>query len=119
MSWNLRSPQSFPAHFSRIMLEAVAHEGRSVLFGSYRDHANAKHVAQQFRHFRWCIRQQPEIVPKLAVLETTFDFRLSSEEEYINLERWLVLYLTAQPTKLSQFVNLNPHLVPLILSEGA
>lgn len=117
MTWHVRSPQSFPAHFPRILAEAIRFENRSILFGSYKSHGEANAVAAHFRHFRWCLRQQPGVMPRLSALESTYQFRLSrTHEEAIVADqaKWIVLYLTATPTKLSQFVNLNPHLSEII-----
>lgn len=119
MPWSLRSPQSFPAHFGRTLIEATTHEGRAILFGSYRGEAEADAVAEQFRHFRWCLRKQPGISPHLSRLEDNYQFRLAKDREYLATERWFILYLTATPDRVGQLVALNPHLASLIASEQA
>lgn len=114
MTWHLRSPQSFPAHFGRVILEAVAHEGRPVLFGSYRELKLARSVSNDFRQYRWCLRQQPQILPKLSQIESIYQLRLQTDRSYIATDRWFIVYLTAQPTKFTQLVNLNPHLAEIV-----
>lgn len=120
MTWHLRSPQSFPAHFSRILREAIAFQNRPILFGSYRTHGEANVIAANFRHFRWCLRQQPGIMPHLSALESAYQFRLSRTHESGGFDHpWVILYLTAMPTKLSQLVDLNPHLAEIISAEAS
>lgn len=110
MAWKPRSPQSFPAHFARTMIEAVTHCDRPIPFGSYRTEKEAKIVAERFRHYRWCLRDQPTIQPSLTNLELDYQFRLSKEQSHA----WHVLYITASVDRVRAMETLNPHLQPLI-----
>lgn len=114
MGWKLRPITSFPAHFGRILVEAVTFSPRPVLFGSYKSNDEARAIIEDFRYFRWCLRKEPLAAPALSQAEASFQFRLSREYHYDPIKRWTVLYLTATPDRLGEMETLNPHLGSLI-----
>ena len=110
MGWTYRDIQTFPALYANTMIKAAAHLGEPVLFASCDSFKTAESETARFRHFRWCLRQHPDVSPHLSSLEERYQFRFSND-------CWggiVGVYLKATPTQLSELVDLNPHLAPII-----
>jgi hypothetical protein len=110
MSWTYRDIQTFPALYGNTMLLAAAHLGEPVLFNSFNSFKQAEAETARFRHYRWCLRQHPEVNPHLSSLEERYQFRFSNDC-YGGI---VGVYLKATPTQLSTLIDLNPHLAPVI-----
>ena len=83
------------------------------ILGGFTQLAKAKTYAEKFRHLKWCIRQDATIKPDLNLLLHKFNFRTSIHMDTLGF----ILYLTARPTKLSDFVEHNPELAEELLIE--
>lgn len=113
MAWKYRDIATFPARFPEAMREAVASLNTPILFNAYGSKSSADAVASSFRHFRWCLRQQPGHNTVLGSYENMFNFRTYTEESLGIVS----LFILAQPTKLSELAALNPHLAPIVARE--
>ena len=112
MSWYYRRPQMFPAVYLNTLRNAANHPTVPQVLGS----GMVKEIevlAEKFRWFRWCIRQEPMAYRELTNILETFDIRASTEI----FGAGAMLYITARPTKVSEFILLNPELSAEILLE--
>lgn len=109
MTWKPRQPQSFPARYRRAMVEAVATPGSFILLMSGETTAVAAD-AEEFRYFRWCVRQNPLSDSVLTDYLRRFQFRTSTDR----VGGSAALYLTATTAKVADLAGLNPHLADLI-----
>lgn len=106
MAWPKRLPASFPRRYREAMQEAIRMSGIPITFSFCTNNIDAEKDADSFRHYRWCIRQNPNADPELTTWEREWRFRLSNHDN--------VLYLTAMPAR--DLSALNPHLAGLIQS---
>jgi hypothetical protein len=113
LGWHYKLPQSFPAYFSLALKTAVIHPDHPVVLGSYRSDVEASSVAERFRWYRWCIRKEPSAARELYMLLETYDFRTFMQTDEVGI----LLSLIAQPTKLSEFMRLNPQLAETLLRD--
>jgi hypothetical protein len=111
MGWYYKPPQSFPATFVLSLRNAAAAPDTSIILASTSDIVEAKSIAEKFRYFRWCIRSEPTASSDLSEILDTFDVRTIIKHDAVGY----ILYLTARPTKLSEFIRLNPDLAAQIL----
>lgn len=109
MTWKPRQLTSFPARFRRTMVEAAASPGTFILLMSG-DRSTVADDAEDFRYFRWCIRQSPLADSILTDYLRRFQFRTSTEKSGASA----ALYLMASPAKVMELEALNPHLADLI-----
>lgn len=109
MTWSYRSPDRFPARFPRALREAAASPTFPVmLFQGPRSEVIAD--AENFRYYRWCLRQKPDHSSELYRILSTHQIRTSTEHR----PEGSVLYVTAQSTRWGDLSGLNPHLADLI-----
>lgn len=109
MSWTYRSPFGFPAYFAETLRKAAANLHQPQLLHSGTS-TGCDGVAEEFRYYRWCLRQKPEVLPALTTIVETFKLRTSRTVS----ETSAALYLTATPTALSDLTTLNPHLSGIV-----
>ena len=112
MAWTYRSPLSFPARYPAALRKAVANLSEPVLLHSGTPE-DVSSDAENFRHYRWCLRQRPDVDKILGSYLELYQFRTSIE----HYPETGLLYLVAKPSKLSVLADLNPHLEDIILSE--
>lgn len=114
MGWHYKTPQTFPATYLDSLRAATSDPGGRVLLASLRDRRDIEVIAERFRHFRWCVRQIPNAHHEIFLLLETHEIRTMIEED--ETIKSFHLWLTAKPTKLSEFVRLNPELAGEVLS---
>lgn len=113
MGWYYKPPSLFPASYLAAMREAAAIPDQPVIFHSAVRRAELDAISERFRWLKWCIRKEPNAVSELYQLLSTYDYRFKTVKDEVG---WL-LYLTAKPTKLSEFIRLNPELSAEVLPQ--
>ncbi len=109
MAWTYRSPFSFPAYFPETLRRAVANLHKPELLYSGTS-IGCDGVAEDFRYYRWCLREKPEVMPMMTAIVTNYKLRTSRTK----FRSQALLYLTATPTAMSDLVTLNPHLERIV-----
>ena len=104
MTWVYKSSKNFPAMYVNALRAAARTPNEKLCIGLYKKASEARSVAEKFRHFRWCIRQEPQ--SELERILEAYEIRTQITNEVWNTG----LYLTAKPKKLSEFERLNPDL---------
>ncbi len=112
MGWYYKSPQKFPAEFTRVLIQASNSPDEAIILGVFNTREELDEFAERFRWFRWCIRKEPDAARQLTSILDSFEVRASSEVE-LNSH---ILRITARPTKVSEFERLNPELTSSIQS---
>lgn len=112
MAWHYKSPQTFPAFYVQTLREATAEPNVPVPLGSYLALSDAEDIAERFRWFRWCIRQTPTPFSDLNLLLEGFEIRSKIHSD----ECGHVVFVTAKPNKLQEFIRLNPELAADVLT---
>jgi hypothetical protein len=113
MSWHYRSPLAFPALFISTLREAAARPDEPIVLASSSRRGDIEALAERFRWFRWCIRQDITIIPGLNYILDNYDVRSSIEQDAVGF----ILFIIAKPTKVSEFIRLNPDLAREILAD--
>ena len=111
MGWHYRPPANFPAVFANVLREAAATPDTPILLHSSANAKDVETIAERFRWFRWCIRQEPTSNVEFYHILEAFDIRTSTEKDAAGI----VLYVTAKPTKISEVVRLNQELASELL----
>lgn len=112
MGWYYRLPQAFPAMYPQIIRSAVMSLNVPQLL-TYGTPKEVAAIAETLRWFRWCVKQDPGASIEFANIFEIFDIRASTSWD----EASVLLYITAKPTKVSEFIRLNPELAGDVLSE--
>lgn len=109
MSWTYRPPTKFDARVSD-MLEAVTNSETQQLNYYFPTKAAAMDRAENFRWFRWCVRQDGAQAGKWYKLEMENDYR--TKVRYHPQSGW---YLSVRciPARLGYMHQLNPWLAEL------
>lgn len=113
MSWHYRSPQSFPALFTMSLQKAAQYPDNFVMISAAPTRAEIDKQAEQFRWFKWCIRQNVTASRSLANILDDHDVRARIKEDDLGF----ILFIIARPTKLSEFIRLNPQLAEEVCQE--
>jgi hypothetical protein len=113
MSWHYRAPQLFPALFVNTLRTAASCPDQSVMLGADNDRHNINLLAEKFRWFKWCVRKRPEAMPDLFKILSTYDVR----SKVFTDKAGSILFVIARPTKVSEFMRLNPELAAQIVPE--
>ncbi len=113
MGWHYRAPSKFPAIFLATLREAALRSPVPVPLGDYVTDKEAQVVAEKFRWFRWCIRKEEGADRELTNILLNFEVRTSVDEDEVGF----ILSVIAKPTKVSEFIRLNPSLAESVLSE--
>lgn len=118
MVWSYRNPNLFPLIFPRGLVQAAASPDEEILLYHATSHSDALGKISSFRHYRWCVAQEPIHDYRLAALVRDFKFRASIKPApaYMTGHSHLV-YLKAQPDEFQALINLNPDLADLIRAE--
>lgn len=111
MSWYYNPPQSFPMYYFATLRQASSRPNNSIIFKSFATHKEALASAEHFRYFRWCIRQDPNANKEMANILSNYEIRTFLTSDAFGH----FLNLIAKPTKLSEFIRLNPELSEQIL----
>lgn len=111
MSWHYRAPNAFPAIYITTLRQAAANPSAPIVFHSSASRADVEIIAERFRWFKWCVKQDESSTELLKILNT-YDIRSLIKEDEVGY----ILWITAKPTKLSEFVRLNPILANEMLS---
>ena len=107
MGWDYKSPKTFPALFSRSLQQAVELSPSKVGIFSTTSEAAAKSFMSNFRHYRWCIRQDPGHDALLGRIELGYQIRTRLKESL----NFYTVELEAKPTRLFDLFESNPWLV--------
>lgn len=113
MSWHYRSPLSFPALYTSALIKAGEWINDYVIVDARATLREAQRLAADFRWFKWCIRQNAGVRSDLFSILDTYDVRTQVREDEIGF----ILLVVARPTKLSEFMRLNPELAEEVLYE--
>jgi hypothetical protein len=113
MPWFYRDPMVFPHSFHDGIFSPIAQLGSPVLLHIAESESEVLDVLERFRWFRWCIKQRPHLNPELYRAVCSHSFRASTS---IQLSKFLI-HITAQPNKVSDFIELNPDLANEILPQ--
>ena len=96
MPWRYSNPMTFPASFHEAFRYCEATGGlESFYLAETKTRGEALAIADRFRHFRWCLRRQPEAHSKLSAIESDYRFR-TSIGTYAGGNRYAIL-LFARP----------------------
>jgi hypothetical protein len=110
MGWHYKPPQVFPAQFFVAIREAVKQPGERVLLARMPDLSDIEAIAENFRYFKWCVKQRPDAHVEMFTALSTYNFRTRTEDELC-----YNLWLTATPNTIAEFSRLNPELAASIL----
>lgn len=113
MSWHYKPPQAWPAIYLRAVREATLDPGSAIILWSSPARSDIDAMAEKFRHFRWCVRKEPLAMKEMTDLLEIYDIRAKIKSD----ELGHILYIIANPTKLSEFARLNPKLANEMLSK--
>jgi len=113
MGWHYKPPQVFPALYLNILREASSAPDVPQLFYSSNSRSEVEVIAERFRHFRWCIRQDPTAHKEMSRILADYDVRATID----TTSSGHLLYVVAKPTKVSEFIRLNPALAEAILPQ--
>ena len=103
---------TFPATMLAQLREAAASPDTTIPLASSPDIIDIQILAERWRYFRWCIRAKFAI-KDLTDICNTYDLRTTIRRDEVGY----ILYLIAKPTKVSEFVRLNPDLAGEILPQ--
>lgn len=112
MGWHYKSPLAFPAAHIASIRSAATNLNEPFILGSFTDIKKANILQEKFRWLKWCVRQEPSITPDLASIISNFDVRTFIQEDK---GFGYILYLIIRPTKVSEFISLNPELAKEVL----
>lgn len=111
MTWTYRPPQLFPARYLFALREAALSPGTPTPLQSS-TLANVTSDAENFRYYRWCVRERPDAHREAYSLVSRNSIRTSvSHSPHSNL---VTLYVTCRPSKALSLLDLNPHLSDII-----
>lgn len=111
MPWHYKHPNTFPAYFGATLKAAHESPNEPFMLGGFSSKSEAEVIAEKIRHYKWCIRQAP-IYDLQPILE---DFNVRT---FIHNDGYaFILYLVVKPTKVSDFISLNPDLAREILKQ--
>lgn len=115
MPWAYRSPLTFPARYPIAIREAVANLQTPILLHSG-EASVVSADAENFRYYRWCLRQNPDVDRTLSSYFSLYQLRTSLDREKSlgPASSIRLLYLTASPHKFTELAELNPDLLALI-----
>ena len=105
MPWTYKPPMNFPAVYGQTIREAVLTEQPAYL-GGFESLGEFKKLAENFRYYRWCVRERPDATREMFLIESSYDIRLSFKKT----EAHILGFVTARRTKLADFTALNPEL---------
>lgn len=116
MGWYYRLPQAFPAMYPQIIRLAVSllNVPQLLTYGTPKEVAS---IAETLRWFRWCVKQDPTAFKEFYNIFESYDIRASTQTEIWHGEFQTLLYITAKPTKVSEFIRLNPEIAGDVLPE--
>lgn len=112
MGWWYKPPSVFPATYLASLRAAASQPGEALPFYSSEAESDCRVVAERFRYFRWCIRKPPIAAQDLYLITEAYELRTKLTQDEVG---W-ILWLTAKPTKLSEFTRLNPELAFEVLA---
>jgi hypothetical protein len=110
MGWHYKSPLAFPALFLTSLREVSACPDEPLVIASG-SKAQVAQIAERFRWFKWCIRQEKGTTFDLSAIIDAYDIRTVIREDEVGH----TLFLIAKAKKLSEFERLNPDLAGEIL----
>jgi hypothetical protein len=110
MGWHYKPPQSFPAQFFAAAREAIKQPGERVLLSRQQERGDVEAIADNFRYFKWCVKQRPDAQQEIYMLLEAYNLRTKIEDE-LGFNLWL----TATPNTIAEFTRLNPELAASIL----
>ncbi len=106
MGWTYRLPSMFAASYLITLRQAAASPETPIILYSSDSRKEVNAIAEKFRYLKWCIRQDLTASKDLSAILETYDVRSKITEDEVGF----ILWITAKPTKLSDFFNLNPDL---------
>jgi len=109
MVWDYRPPLKFDAKVSGMMKAVIASEDQHLNY-YHSTESECRALAEKFRFFRWCVRQDPAMAGDFYPIEMEYDFR--SRVKYHPQSGWH-LSIRAVPARLGYMHSLNPWLADL------
>jgi len=103
---------TFPASVLVAIRQASVFPNEPYMLGGFTQIEKAKRLAEKIRHLRWCVKQDATVTPDLNLIFNKFDLRTSITEDHLGF----ILWITARPTKVSDFIELNPELADEVLA---
>ena len=113
MGWYYRPPANFPAFYPHSLREAALTPSIPTIVAATPTTKEINAIAETYRWFRWCIRSEPMANKELSSILENYEIRTSIETTNLGS----ILYVTAKPTKVSEFIRLNPELAGEVLPE--
>lgn len=109
MAWEYRNPTKHDAKVSAIMKSVLASDDKEISY-FFKTEAECRSLANKFRFFRWCVRQDVSQAGDYYPLEMENDFR--SKVRFHPQSGWY-LSIRAIPARLGYMHALNPWLANL------
>lgn len=109
MTWDYKPPNNFDKAISSALIDTLQ-QSDNTLHIYFHTEAETRSFAAKFRHFRWCVRQQPERAGDYHPLEMQYDYRTKVMH---NSQSGHYLRITAIENRLGYMMELNPWLVSL------
>lgn len=110
MAWEYRNPTKHDARVASIMKAVLASEDQELNYYLPTE-AECRSLANKFRFFRWCVRQDPAMAGDFYQMEMEYDFR--SRVKYHQQSGWHFLSIRAIPARLGYMHSLNPWIADL------
>jgi len=109
MAWDYRPPSKHDAKVSAIMEAVLASDDKQLNYYLPTE-SECRSLAQKFRYFRWCVRQDVALAGRYYPMEMENDFR--SKVGFHPQSGWY-LSIRAIPARLGYMHSLNPWLADL------
>lgn len=113
MGWHYRPPQQWPANFLITLRQAAGAPDTPIALGAFSNKSSADALAEKFRHFRWCIRKDPNAMVEMTSILEDHHIRSHIQSDEVGH----ILYITASPSRWAEFIRLNPELAGVLLNE--
>jgi hypothetical protein len=104
MSWDYRPPTKFDARVSSMMTSVLVSADKELSY-YFPTEAEARHRAEKFRYFRWCVRQDAAQAGAYYNMEIENDFR---SKVRLHPQSGWHLSIRAIPARLGYMRTLNP-----------
>lgn len=109
MTWDYKPPKNFDPAISSVLIKTLK-QTDNTLHIYFRSESETRSFAEKFRHFRWCVRQQPDRAGDDHKLEMQYDYR--TKVIHSPHSGWH-LRITAVENRLGYMMELNPWLIAL------
>lgn len=110
MSWHYRDPLTFPAIFIEATINAAESPNTEIFVYTSNSLSDVEAKASQLRWFRWCVKQRPDNITRIARLLENYSYR----SRIVTENGRAMLYILAREDRWASIAALNPSLAYLI-----